>query len=581
MKKLFQLIKPLVLFIAISSLCGCSPKEDNSLSYTPVEEVNSQITSINDSDEVLLNLGEDVKEDIKANLPLYDNRIKPAITQEIASMAFSLVTIDLMAIGYRVFAVKEMAPNGVEGIAYTGYQLSSYSPLYKNIDGVNKEYKRNYVYGGFIDYRIVLNDTPHHAEETERIFYAKDYKWVDDEYYFLDNYRNIVDIKGHFIMDKAYIKYQLIGDSLYLDSYYILRDGLEPYDLSLGSLYNYDIEDYIYIPLKEIETYHNAIPKSITRYDSNSIQNCITKIKESQNNAGYIETLNYVIFLSTDTYNMLNGTVSQSNTLNGIAVEAINNIDYDPNEGYLTLNPDCSITYTSYPVLPKNKTTLEWVADALFIGGGTLLAIVISVSTAGAGCYLSEAILGAVGEYTTQAIFCGKSISEVNWGKVAVGSIFGALNGGIPCADSILGYFGNLLVSGSLGAAKEIAIDLMDGEKDSSVLLKDAIGGAAFNMTLYTLKNVMFENKYEVELVDPDNPIPGDPSKISFKPGDVVDDSPFMALEKNFDSLKNISDDIRDMSKNLGNVINGSVNNSSNVMAYSAKSVFDFVEFGL
>ena len=390
MKKLF--IKSLLLGISLSLVCACTNHSDKPSYHDEIIE----------GEDTLLN--EEIIEDIYTqNYYAIQNSADesiPELSKGAIAKAFSLISIYLTSIGYDILPVKEANNDEVKGLCYS--ISNSYSTTHRvEIDGTSlKEYDIYYFDGGFINYQISTSDEVYNPNYTTRLFTLQ-YNVISDSldrFYYLDNARLNDSFKGHYVIDKQYVKYHLIGDTLCIYNYPLAR---EYFDLTYGTLYNYDIKDYLYIPLNDIEVYETKYAKMVQQIDAESMRASLDKFLEST--SGYTESSSYVIFTSVETIDMMNGVLGQSDSLNGISIECLNSLDIDPKTQYLTMNPDGTISIGTIPTPPPGKTWKDWLIDTIVIAGGLALAQVINVATGGLGVMVSGMIVGAIGEYFTKS----------------------------------------------------------------------------------------------------------------------------------------------------------------------------------
>lgn len=555
MKKLF--IKSLLLGLSLSLVCGCTNHQNKAPYHDEFIE----------GEDTLLN--EEITEDIySANYQSIIDRtdeVTPTLTKGAIAKAFSLVSIYLTSIGYDILPVKEVGDDEVKGLCYTSTDY--YSKTHRTyIDGVSiKNYDIYYLNGGFINYQVSRNHEVYNLGYTERHFTLQ-YDIVStslDEFYYLDNERLDYAFKGHYVIDRQYVIYELIGDTLCIDNYPLAKEN---FDLTLGTLYNYDISDYLYIPLKDIQVYETKYAKMVQDIDPERMRTALDDFMESS--SGYSEVSSYIIFTSAETIDMMNGVYGQTNSLNGVSLEFLNSIDIDPKTQYLTMNPDGSLSIGEIPTPPAGKTWKDWLIDVVVIAGGLALAQVINVCTAGAGFMVSGMIMGAVGEYFSQAVLCNKSFGEINWGRVAVSALFGAVIGNIPVAKTFTQFAGRFFESAVLGGIEGALMELVSGEDDIQKIVKGAVRGAIFGGMLYTVKNILVHPSVE--------PYDGTSIKpeVEYIPGNtvVMDESPTLQMVKHFD---NIADNGFNISQRIIDTGRKAITSSSTAIMSSTSSAVD------
>lgn len=341
---------------------------------------------------------------------------------------------------------------------------------------------------------------------------------------YIDAFRMDKTIHGHFIHNGDYVDYRLLGDVVYTD---LVPTSRMVIDKSLGPVYDFDEHEYYYVPFDMIPDYDPTFVETATEIDPKSISKAFDDMRAYQEAMGYQEESTYVAFISKETYNLLRGG---GTTIDGIAFEAMQSVDFDPEKEYLTLNPDGSIGVNYIPPLPAEKTLKDWITDAIVIGGGLTVAVVLTVSTFGGSSLLSGAIFGAVSEYASQAIIERKTPAEMNWAKVFSGAVFGMLMANIPLPTNGKNFAKGLVSSAFLGGAEKAVNGIIDGD-DVSTILGNSLKGAVYGAAVYGARTVLSKVTGKVEKVGSSKKR----QEAAFVKGNavVIDDQPTIVKIKN------------------------------------------------
>ena len=438
----------------------------------------SKETSQSGDNPVILN--GDISSELTTKINNFKGDLPDYLTKEIVSDVYSLVSVDIMALGYDVISAYKKG--GEYGLAYTDY-TDAYA-----IEKENNENNIDYVGCGFISFDNIGDENKIHVDPTydtvrpEEMTYSE---YSSFGLFRLLDTKRIEGIKGQYVKNNRYIKYELVGDGIVISN---LEKG--NYDPQFGEIYDYDNNDYIFIPLSQIPDEITTIQMLVNPHP-NAIElgAAFDQMIAAQDKFAYSESVTSTLFLSVEMFEMLNGTLNQQPTLNGILIDTINSIKYDPTKQYLTVREDGTIGAVDIPPkLIHGKTLKEWIIDSLIVAGGTLIAVCITVATGGAGTIISGAIMGAVGNFATQAFVYKKSLSEINIGRVLVAGVVGALTAGIPAASTAGEFFINALGSGIINGGADIITSLLDGETDPEKIAKSAIIQAAVGIGFYSIK---------------------------------------------------------------------------------------------
>ena len=513
MKSIRKILLALMVTFTITSCARHTyteePHEDTHIEE--IQPINLGVEqSLNDEEEPsILNVDLD-EEIIEEDLP-------QDVSKAIAKRAYSLVILDLMTLGYEVYT------GSLGGVGY-GFVYSDYSDIYR--ETVTNHYGEedfNYVGCGFINLKINQDESHILYEPSYCLLKTYNMENIGNNFInkMLDNHR-VEGIKGHFVDDGKYVKYELKGDTLQIRTY---EKG--NYDKSLGTIYDYENDDYIYIPLDQIPDAPTSFEYLVQPIDAEKIKATFNQMHEEQTSLGFEKHTIATVFISTKMFELLNGSLSQQPKLNGILLSTLQNIQFDHSKQYLSMRDDGTIAVMDIPPLPKEKTVEDWIMDALVIAGGLTIAITLTVCTGGLGTAIGAGIFGAVTEYATETLILGKSFDEVNWGKVLIGAVTGALTAGVPVANTLGQFVARSIGVGVIEAAGSIASSLIDGMTDYKQIIKIAVGQAALGMALYSLRNVVAAVKKPDVVSVKANTTNPEISKMS-KNIIVVDDQPVL-----------------------------------------------------
>lgn len=406
--------------------------------------------------------------------------IPSGVSNDVASKVYSSIAVELMSGGYDVFNAIKVTSDGSEyGLGYTDYK-ESYS---------SEEYSKTFLSSGFISFASeenkVLNDDLtfiNYIDEQGNEIY-------DDNYSFIYTYNESSIKKGHFILDGKYIKYEVNDGYLKIDELESIKDN---YDLSIGSIYNYDHNEYEYIPFDEIDSSPDSIEPLIVHLDSEEIKNELENVIKKQNDEGNTIEGIYISYISNDVLQSYINKETHIDSLNGFRFEDLDSIEYDNEKEILCFGSDGDVYIRSLPVIPpkeNNKGLWDYVVDGLvMVGSGAVavVGVVASPYTGGASLILSAAAIGAGAQYFTETVINGKKFNEVNWTKVAIMSVSGAVGAAIPCAG-VAGYF----AAGLVGGLTSGIMTAIDGGSSQEILLS-SVKGATISVLTHGLFSSCF-----------------------------------------------------------------------------------------
>lgn len=424
--------------------------------------------------------------EIEDDFDLYAEKLEGVlpsdITPNVATKVFSLIATDLLALGYEL--IPSYKVGGEKGIAY-----SNFSDAY-TIDSKEKEEYLDFTGCGFISYESINNEDKCHMDPTYLSVRPEKMTFSELSSFgllrFLDTQR-VSNIKGHFVLDNSYIKYELKGDSVFVENL-----DKSQYDTSLGAIYDYDEHHYVFIPLKMIPDEVTTIQMLVRKIDSKKLAAAFDEMYTAQDNQGYEEKHVATLFISLEMLDLLNGTLAQKKTFNNILMDIINNMEYDPDKEYLSMNDSGEIDVLALPddVINNSKTYKGWLLPVL-MGATLTVAVCLTICTGGTGTVITGAVLGALGEFVSEALLENKSLNDINMGKILVAALTGALIAGVPVAGSAGQFTLNSIGVGLISASSSVAYSLLDGEKDANTIVKSAATQALLSIGFYGLRNIV------------------------------------------------------------------------------------------
>ena len=149
----------------------------------------------------------------------------------------------------------------------------------------------------------------------------------------------------------------------------------------------------------------------------------------------------------------------------------MNSLDFDNTKQYIQFNDDGSISIQDTPPMPVTKSLLDWIVDGLILVGAASIAIVCVTFGGPAGAVVAAGVVGAGIEYFNQAVIQGKRFTDVNYAKVGIMAISGALGAVVPCSGA-LGF----LAAGVLGGVTSAAMTAVDGGSWQEILMSAGQG---------------------------------------------------------------------------------------------------------
>ncbi len=400
----------------------------------------------------------------------------------ILSYTYASVAADLVAYGYDVFNAVAHTDRGTDfGLAYCDYNEAYALP------GDSKTYLSTGFFGMFADETVSTSESAVYVSPLNR----EADEIHDSIYGYVVAFSEEGLPDGHFVASGKYVIYSVSEGTVDID----VRDNLpHNYDLSLGKLYDYDSGEPIYIPLADISSAPIGYVPLTEAIDTQAVKSNLYSVIEEQEKNGYrLESLT-VAYISLDTLNALSGVLTQTDTLNGFSFDALNRIDYDGSSQYLHFNADGSISVKDFPPFPSltSKSFTDWLVDGLVLTGGAAIAVVSLVFMGPSGGVIAGAVIGAGVEYFMQTAIEGKTFAEVNWNKVGILAISGAVGAMVPCAGTM-----GFIAAGAVGGITDAALTAVDGGSFEDIL-HSAGEGALISLVTHGLFSMCFPEKTPV-----------------------------------------------------------------------------------
>ncbi len=308
----------------------------------------------------------------------------------------------------------------VYGISYVDYQ-----------EGYIDETGKTYFSAGFIsfpDESIIAQSTI--SAGLEIVSLEEVY---DDEFSYVYSY-STEDVHMHCVIDNKYVKYDIVDGALqYTEEPYV--EGM-PVDATRGNIYNYDIEEYVYI-VEEQDYVPVAGVSLLGEADYQDIMDEVNRILKTQEaNLTYAEIESYVSQSQDALYSYLLGL--QEETFMGIPTAELVNIvkDLDPMQHLQIGVDENGATTIDIIEVTKLPTMWEKIATSIICAMAVVGGTVCSVFGGPVGAVFGGAIVGAAMETFSQVVISNTPVSDIQWTQVAVATVAGAIAGGVSNAIS-------------------------------------------------------------------------------------------------------------------------------------------------
>lgn len=347
---------------------------------------------------------------------------------EAENFVYSLIYSDLTKqydtfIGYVPLQTSARSTESVEvyGISYVDYE-----------EGYIDESGKTYFSAGFISFpgEPVINQANIDAG-LEIVSLEEEY---DELFSYVYTYTT-EDVHMHCVIDNKYVKYDVVdGVIQYEEEPYV--EGMDV-DFTRGNIYNYDIEDYVYIVEEQ-----DYVPVSgvslLGEADYQDIMDEVNRILQTQEaNLTYAEIESYVSQSQDALYSYLLGL--QEETFMGIPTAELVDIvrDLDPMQ-HLQIGVDANGT-TTIEIIEVTKLPSLWekIATSLVCALGVVAGVACNIL--GTVFPAAKLVLGAAGgaligasmEAFSQVVINNTPVSDIQWAQVAVAAASGAIAGAI------------------------------------------------------------------------------------------------------------------------------------------------------
>ena len=475
----------LVISILVSNLFACitPPNEENNYTETPtggevVDPSTDSNTNTNEKtpDNTTNNQGtipED-GEDIEQLGSSFISTDWHDYVGDLETFVYGLLITKLEYI-YDIFPAYVQLSSGyyVYGLAYTDY-----SECYTNDDET-----KVYFTSGFLPFAGEL-EIP--QEDFDTGLYLNNLEYQDEETFFVWKYKSEQFLE-HCVVYGTYLQY---GVDIYgYITYNAIPFDREKCDTSLGSLYSYDESRYLYdvdfgeyIPI-------SGITLSET-FDYKEFEKEVNAFIEEQN-------ANWVSYdVQTVAYNSQEAVEAyllslQEETFLGCSVEQLIEAtkDLDPLQCFRVTPEGLSIIDLE-EMPPEGPSALaKWLvgsACSIVIGVGIVGSMVFSACPPLSS--IAGAVTGAAIETFMQVIIENKNLGDIQWTKVGVAAVSGAVSGLLgPYLQTLNGvsyFFVDSVVDGLIGATEQAVFAMMDGADGEEILARFGKGfvlGAGFS----------------------------------------------------------------------------------------------------
>lgn len=382
-----------------------------------------------------------------------------------------------------------------DGTEITGIGFTDYSSYYESEEG-----KEGFFPAGFIaDYGYEIPE-----EEAEKGLVIENLDISDDQNQYVYEYET-TPFMEHCVKDGRYLKYGVNEKGAIEYETAVYERGV--CDESLGALYSYDIEKFVYDPdmgnyiringitlfdqidFTAIETQMNEIiAKQNTNFSQQDILSTVHIAQEA--------IVSYLLSMQEETF--LGYKVTE-------LVEAASTLD--PMQ-CIRITPDGFVIINMEESPGSADELTKWLVGSvcfILVAGSIALEIFVPAARP-----LSAAIMGGAINAFIQVVFENKSLNEVQWGKVATAAVSGAMlawvcplaaagaakaaiqAGASEALGKIAGY-GVLTISNSIvsGVTKMVESKI-DGKQDSWNAFKiGALIGAASTVAVSALSEFM------------------------------------------------------------------------------------------
>ncbi len=448
----------LTLAIPVTTMSGCIKNTPTSDS----EAVNPVINTDAIADQII--------DDLRQDQTSPDVDVKPLVLSsnwedyagDIETFVYGLLTHQL-EYKYEVFPASVELSDGTElyGLAYTDY-----SECYTDEDEASAFFS-----AGMLTFDGE-SSIPH--DEFEKGLIIKNLDYQDDQFGFLLKYAPD-EFTEHCVVFNQYLKYGVnsFGQISYSVEEYVKGNC----DESLGSLYSYDEGKYL-LDL-DIGEYTPVSGVSLaSQIDFDLLEAEINKIIETQEvNFAQIDIESNLFFAQEAVSSYLLSL--QEETFLGYDVDVLIEAtkELDPME-CLQMSPEGFLTINIGELPGEEASALaKWLV-------GSTCVIVSAVGMVGSTVFLmcpplssaASAVTGAAIDVFMQVVVSGQALDYVDWGKVALSAVTGAVTGFLgPYVMAVTGgvgyFFADSAIDALMGGIEHTVIAWMDGA-DGNAMLK-------------------------------------------------------------------------------------------------------------
>ncbi len=488
LKRIIALL--LVLMMSVSLLSGCGKTDvadDSPVPGITTEEIADIIT------EEIQNYTEETHSDTDSIIEQGEEVVISDdwhdYVGDIDTFVYGLLVNEYNNV-YDVFNAMIELPDGsdIYGFAYTDYDT-----YFESDDGIG------YFPAGFIGLIGEESIPSVYANEGLEIV---DLDYDDEDCRFVYAY-DCSDFTEHCVIWGQYLKY---GVKAGVITYACTEFSKEKCDESIGALYSYDDGKYLYDP--EVGDYVRVTGSSISEsIDYDELQTKIDDILNNQDQYFSNVDIEESAYLAQEAFESYLLSMQEEKFMGYDVKELIKiSSELDPME-CIQLTPDGMLIIDATETLPENSPSdfTKWMTGiccGLVVVGCIALDIFVPALAP-----LSGAIMSAAIEVFSEVVMQNNQIKNVNWAKVGVAAVSGALiawacpaaaastttkavsilgktfsKGATTTISKICGYavlaFSNAIVAGSTNAA----FAYLDGKSSDSIydafLMGAAIGGA-------------------------------------------------------------------------------------------------------
>ena len=311
---------------------------------------------------------------------------------------------------YEVFHAEVALSDGtlLEGMAYTDF--ASY---YERDDGLGGYFPAGCI--SFESYKIP-------EEELEKGLEIYDVDYEDDEFGFV--YTITTDpFLEHFVIDNQYVKYGVDDNGAFTCSF--VDFSREICDESLGALYSYDEERYLYNP--DVGNYQPITGASlVSEIDYEELEKEINSILEKQDELFLEIDVETQIAFAQECVKSYLLSLQEETFLGCKTADLLEELKkLDPKE-CIRITPDGAMVMDIDSTLPTEPTALtKWlVGAACIINVGGCIALTIWVP---AGTVAWSALSASTIEIFMEVVVENRNLEHVQWSKVGVAAVTGAL----------------------------------------------------------------------------------------------------------------------------------------------------------